>query len=90
MLAPHATAATKKLHGQVTAVNKYTVKVVTKPYNGTLLAMLEAYGTGVVDAKAAMQHATPSDPWAHKWMESSGAAGFGPYCLKSWTPGGVR
>ncbi len=87
VLDPKAPASVKKLHGEVTAVNKYTVKIVTKPYNGTLLAMLEAFGTAIVDSKAAMSHATASDPWAHKWMESSGAAGFGPYCLKSWTPG---
>jgi peptide/nickel transport system substrate-binding protein len=84
---PKATAADKKLNGEVTAVNNLTVRFKLQ-HPDALFPMVLAIGyLNIWDAKAMRSHATASDPWSENFTNSVGAAGFGPYCLSQWTPG---
>ena len=49
--------------------------------------VLEIFALAIADSTKAQEEATDDDPWAHEWMNSQGAAGFGPYKLKEWTKG---
>lgn len=86
-VAPNATASDKRLHGEVRAVGKYTVQFKQTAPNQLFLSALSLFAAPIIDKTELSKHATSSDPWAHKWMNSVGAAGFGPYCLSSWTKG---
>lgn len=80
-----AVAADKTLGSEVQAVDKYTVKITTSTDNGTLIPLLVSPIVAPLDSVAAKAHATTDDPWAYTWVGTNGA-GFGPYCLGSFTP----
>lgn len=79
-----ATAADKTLGSEVQAVDKYTVKITTSPDNGTLIPQLVSPIVAPLDSTLAKSHSTADDPYAYTWVGSNGA-GFGPYCLGSYT-----
>jgi peptide/nickel transport system substrate-binding protein len=85
VLASSATPAEKALDGEVKADGPYKVEIVAKNDNGLLPAEITQFPTSIFDATAAKAHATKSDPWSTAWLASH-AAGFGPYCLSSWSP----
>lgn len=83
-LAPDATPEDRQLSGEIERIDDYTVKIRQFEPNQLFPAVLAIFGLGIVDSTEALRHTTPDDPFAHSWMNTEGAAGFGPYCLESW------
>ena len=84
---PKATAADKKLHGEVVAVDKYTVQFNLFEDSGLFFFMaLTDINLSPFDSVAMKKHATASDPWSHTWGNEN-CAGYGPYQVTSWNPG---
>ena len=79
-----ATAADKTVGPEIAVVDKYTVKITTTPDTGTLIPQLVSPIVAPLDSTLAKAHATADDPWAYTWVGTNGA-GFGPYCLGSFT-----
>jgi peptide/nickel transport system substrate-binding protein len=86
-LAPNATAKDKELQGEVVKIDKYTVKFTQFAHNVLFPGVLAVIHLSIFDSTEVKKHATASDPWAHEWLNNSGAAGFGAYGIKSWTKG---
>jgi len=84
VLAEDATDETKRIAGEIEKIDDYTVLIRQLEPNSLFLRVLGIFALPIVDSKEAQAHATDEDPWAHEWMNTQGAAGFGPYCLKSW------
>jgi peptide/nickel transport system substrate-binding protein len=70
----------------VEAVSKYEVKFTLSAPSEIFLRALATYVPSIYDSKEVKTHATPSDPWALKWMETH-AAGYGAYHLESLVQG---
>lgn len=83
-LAPDATPEDRQLSGEIERIDEYTFKIRQFEPNQLFPAVLAIFGLGIVDRAEALRHTTPDDPFAHSWMNTEGAAGFGPYCLESW------
>lgn len=86
-LAPNAPASAKQLHGEVTAVNRYTVQFRTQSPNDLFPRVLTIFPLYIWDAKAMKAHATKADPWSHKYTDTTNSPGFGPYCITKWVKG---
>jgi peptide/nickel transport system substrate-binding protein len=84
---PKATAADKKLKGEVTKIDDYTVQFKQLQPAELFPRVLTILGMQIYDSKEFKKHATASDPWSNNWLASQGLAGFGPYCVSSWTKG---
>lgn len=84
-IAPKATAADKKLNGEVVKIDKYTVQFKQQKANKLFPGVLSIFAMSMIDSTEAKKHATAKDPYAHDWVNQSGAktAGFGPYKLQS-------
>jgi peptide/nickel transport system substrate-binding protein len=86
-VAKNATAKDKQLAGEATKIAKYTVQVKQRFPNELFPRLWTIFSGSIFDKKEALKHATAKDPWAHDFIESKGAAGFGAYCLSSWIKG---
>jgi peptide/nickel transport system substrate-binding protein len=86
-LAEDATDADRELAGEVRKVDERTVEFNLGENASQFPMVLTIFGLVIFDAKEMAEHATEEDPWAHEFTNTEGAAGFGPYCLDSWTPG---
>lgn len=82
---PTAPASAKILKTEVVAVNKYTVQFKLQHPDALFPTVLAIGYLAIFDGKAMKSHATSSTPWAQKYTNSVGAAGFGPYCLSQWS-----
>jgi peptide/nickel transport system substrate-binding protein len=61
--------------------------VMHLPHASPILGpMLRDQDASILDMSIVKQHATPSDPWASKWVSLHGAP-TGAYLIASWTPG---
>ena len=86
-VAKGATAADKMLKNEVVKIDKYTVKIHQYETNEVFPGVLAVFCCWIIDSTEAMKHATSDDPWAYKWLDSGGTAGFGRYSLQSWDKG---
>lgn len=86
-LLPKATAADKQLKDEVRKIDKYTVQFKQQTSNELFPRVLETFGLRIYDSAEMRKHATSADPWSHSFTNTRGTAGFGPYCLKSWSKG---
>jgi peptide/nickel transport system substrate-binding protein len=86
---PDAKPSDKMLHGEVTKIDDYTVQIKQNNPNELFPRMLEIYGLWPFDSKIMKMHATPADPWSHRWVATVARPGFGfgPYCLENWIKG---
>jgi peptide/nickel transport system substrate-binding protein len=85
-LAEDATDEDRKLDGEVRKVDDRTVEFNLGENTSQFPMVLTIFGLVIFDSKEMAEHATPEDPWAHGFTDTEGAAGFGPYCLESWSP----
>ncbi|MFF5010535.1 ABC transporter substrate-binding protein [Streptomyces phaeochromogenes] len=67
--------------------HKVSITVANPGYGTTLLALLSDRTTQIYDSKLLKQHATDKDPYAVVWSSENPNHGFGPYKVKSDTPG---
>lgn len=72
------------LKDPVTILGPHTVRVNGKPTPLYPLAYT-FYDFSILDAKVVKEHATPSDPWATKWLATH-SADFGAYDITSFEP----
>jgi peptide/nickel transport system substrate-binding protein len=74
---------------QFKKIDDHTVSItIANPgYSTTLLALLSDRTTQIYDSKLLKLHATTADPYAVKWSSENPNYGFGPYTVKSYTPG---
>lgn len=86
-LAPKAPASAKKLNGQVTASNKYTVQIKLLHPDELFPKIMTTWLMAPFDSVEMKKHATASDPWSHTYTNATNAPMYGPYCLKSWQKG---
>jgi peptide/nickel transport system substrate-binding protein len=78
------TDTSKTLNGEIAKVSKYTFRVTTVQPSQLMPRLFADAGYGMIfDSKLMQQHATPDDPWSHKWLSAGNAAGYGPYCIAS-------
>jgi peptide/nickel transport system substrate-binding protein len=86
---PNAKASDKRLRGEVTKVNDYTIRIKQLHPNELFPRILEIFALWPFDSKEMKKHATPADPWSHKWADTVAmpGLGFGPYCLANWNKG---
>lgn len=82
-----ATDDSTELEGEVKAIDKYTVQIKQVKPQLLFLPALQVITSPILDSKELAKYDTPEDPGGHRYTDSQGAAGFGPYCLKSWTKG---
>lgn len=84
-IAPNATAADKKLNGEVVKIDKYTVQFKQQKPNKLFPGVLSIFAMSMIDSIEASKHGTAKDPYAHDWVNTQGAstAGYGPYKLQS-------
>ena len=85
--APTATADARKLHGEVTKIDDYTVQIKQTVPSELLLPQLALFIFDPWDSKEMKKHATAKDPWSHTYTLTQNSPGFGPYCLAKWTKG---
>src|SRR5262249_15434343 len=76
-----------ELHGEVTKVDKYTVRIKQTAPNELFPRVLEIFALDIFDSVEMKKHATAADPWSHTFTQREGAAGYGPYCIQRWQPG---
>lgn len=88
-VAPNATAADKKLNGEVVKIDKYTVQIKQQQPNKLFPGVLSIFAMSMIDSTEAKKHATAGDPYAHAWVNTDGpkTAGYGPYKLDSLATG---
>ncbi len=74
---------------QFKKIDKYTfsITLARKSDGFTLMSLLSNTTSGIYDFTLLKQHVTADDPYAVKWSGQNGGFGFGPYMLKSFTPG---
>ncbi|MEZ5100004.1 MAG: ABC transporter substrate-binding protein [Thermoleophilia bacterium] len=77
----------KELKGEVVKIDDYTVQVTQFQAGELFPRVLEIFALYPFDSKEVQAHATEDDPWAHQWTDTEGSAGFGAYCIASWTKG---
>lgn len=77
----------KELKGEVTKVDKYTVRIKQENANGLFPRVTEIFALEILDSVEMKKHATAKDPWSHTWNDNEGLAAFGPYCVAKWTKG---
>ena len=77
----------KELKGEVTAVDKYTVKIKQMNPNGLFPRVSEIFALEIFDSVEMKKHATAKDPWSQTWNDTQGIAGFGAYCVSKWIKG---
>ncbi|HEX3336313.1 MAG TPA: ABC transporter substrate-binding protein [Jatrophihabitans sp.] len=78
--------ATIERPDDVTALDKYTVRIELAEPGPDLLLTMSTFWRVIADSKLAKSHATPSDPWAKQWLKHH-EAGFGPFKLDNLSPG---
>jgi peptide/nickel transport system substrate-binding protein len=84
---PGAKPSDKKLHGEVVALDRYTVQFNLFEPSGLFFFMaLTDINLSPFDSVEMKKHATAADPWSHTWGNAN-AAGYGPYHVTSWNPG---
>lgn len=85
---PDADEAARELRdSEVRKVDDLTVEFTQAQPSALFPRVLTVFGLVIFDAEAMQAEATEEDPWSHDFANSGGAAGFGPYCLSSWTQG---
>lgn len=85
---PNATKKAKTLTpAEIKKTGKYTLLVTQKTPNVNFPRLWTTFEAPIFDKKEVLKHATAADPWAHAWVQSQGAANFGPYCLSQWQKG---
>jgi peptide/nickel transport system substrate-binding protein len=68
-------------------IDPYTVKITLKyPYSSFIYALAAQWGPLIMSPTFVVAHATPDDPWAHKYLKEH-MCGTGPYMLEEWVPG---
>jgi peptide/nickel transport system substrate-binding protein len=67
--------------------HQVSITLARPGYGTTLLALLSDRTTQIYDSKLLKQHATAKDPYAVLWSSKNPNYGFGPYRVKSDTPG---
>jgi peptide/nickel transport system substrate-binding protein len=77
----------RNLHGEVTKVDRYTVRIKQQHADELFLEPLTIFGQGIFDSKEVMKHTTSADPWGHNWIGTQDSAGFGAYSLTHWQKG---
>lgn len=77
----------KLLKGEVTAVDKYTVKIKQMNPNGLFPRVSEIFALEIFDSVEMKKHATAKDPWSHTFNDNQGLAAFGAYCVDKWIKG---
>jgi peptide/nickel transport system substrate-binding protein len=77
----------RKLGDEVVKVDDYTVKVRQSAPSQLFLPVMATFATGILDKETMEKHATPDDPWSHKYNDTVNLPGFGPYCLEKWEKG---
>jgi peptide/nickel transport system substrate-binding protein len=83
---PDATDEDKKLHGEIEAVDDYTVRFHLDRQTSLFPGILTNDFSMIFDSKTMKANATPDDPWAHDYSQTHGA-GFGPYCASEFKAG---
>jgi peptide/nickel transport system substrate-binding protein len=86
-LSKGATAADKKLDGEVVADGKYKVIFKQHSENELFPKILTIWSLAPWDSVEMKKHATSADPYSHKYVETTDAPAFGPYCLDTWKKG---
>lgn len=86
-LDPRAPASARELRGEVEKVDRYTVRIRQHAPNDLFPRVLTIFALFPMDSVEMRKHATPDDPWAHRYTDTEDAPGFGPYCLKRWVKG---
>jgi peptide/nickel transport system substrate-binding protein len=85
---PNATKQAKTLTPrEIRKIDDYTVRINQKTPNELFPRLWTTFEHPIFDITEAQKHATTADPWAHRWSETQSGAGFGPYCLRSWSKG---
>ena len=82
-----AEGANLELEGEVVAVDKYTVKFTQFETNEVWPGPLAVFCLLIIDSIAAMELATPEDPFAFDALNNTTGAGFGWYGIESWEKG---
>jgi peptide/nickel transport system substrate-binding protein len=82
-----AEGANLELEGEVVAVDKYTVKFTQFETNEVWPGPLAVFCLLIIDSTAAMELATPEDPFAFDALNNTAGAGFGWYGIESWVKG---
>jgi len=82
-----AEGANLELEGEVVAVDKYTVKFTQFETNEVWPGPLAVFCLLIIDSTAAMELATPEDPFAFDALNNTASAGFGWYGIESWVKG---
>jgi peptide/nickel transport system substrate-binding protein len=74
---------------QFQKIDRYTfsITLARKSDGFTLMSLLSNTTSGIYDSTLLKQHVSSDDPYAVKWSANNGGFGFGPYMLKSFTPG---
>ncbi|MEV8548000.1 ABC transporter substrate-binding protein [Streptomyces sp. NPDC051572] len=67
--------------------HKVSITLSNSGYSTTLLALLSDRTTQIYDSKLLKQHATAKDPYAVLWSSENPNYGFGPYEVKTDSPG---
>jgi len=70
----------------IKVIDKYTLRIVTKPKWAFLLDVLAAPWCFLMASPTEVKkHITADDPWANKWFHTH-TCGTGPYIAKEWVP----
>jgi peptide/nickel transport system substrate-binding protein len=79
--------AKELLDTEVRKVDDYTVEFTQRNPNDLFPRVLTITFMGIFDSKVLQENATPDDPWAHEYTDTTDLPGFGAYCLKEWNKG---
>lgn len=82
-----ATDEDKLIKDEVEIVDDYVFKIHQFQPSPLLLTVLPVLSLGIIDSTEAEKHATADDKWAHKWLDTTDAAGFGAYSIAKWNKG---
>ena len=82
-----AEGANLELEGEVVAVDTHTVKFTQYETNEVWPGPLAVFCLLIIDSTAAMELATPEDPFAFEALNNTTSAGFGWYDIESWDKG---
>jgi ABC-type transport system substrate-binding protein len=78
--------AAAAITGRVQLGGRFEITLRPARDDGMMAQMLTLAATAPIDGAAVAAHAGPGDPAGLSWLASHDA-GFGPYCLASYTPG---
>ncbi len=73
-----------KLGDEVKKIDDYTVQFKLGADNHLLLPVLTIFALLMYDKEGMEKAATAEDPWSHVFVNNTGMASFGPYCVEKW------